>query len=80
MLFHLIVVSNFLKTCVKDHGASKKDFIIMYRSALVGGFVNILVFLNKKAKIKQRKTDFIKELRLFRLTVARFLISCKALN
>ena len=29
--------------------ARKKDLISMYRSALVSGFVNILVFFNKLA-------------------------------
>ena len=55
MKFHLIVVSIFLKACVKDHGrllqpiARKKGLISMYRSALVSGFVNILVYFNKLA-------------------------------
>ena len=50
MQFHLIVVSIFLKACVKDNGrelqpiARKKSLISMYRSAFVSGFVNILVF------------------------------------
>ena len=52
--FHLIVVSIFFKTCVKHHGNSTSRFperriISMYRSALVGGFVNISVHFNKKA-------------------------------
>ena len=53
MQFHLIIVSIFLKTCVKDHGDRekpidvKKDLISMYRGALVSGFVNILVYFNK---------------------------------
>ena len=45
MQFHLIIVSIFLKTCVKDHGDKpidvKKDLIGMYRGALVSGFVNL---------------------------------------
>ena len=55
MQFHLIIVSIFLKTCVKDHGDRekpidvKKDLISMYRGALVSGFVNILVYFNKWA-------------------------------
>ena len=50
MQFHLIVVSIFLKTCVKVMEiARKKGFISMYRSALVSGFVNILVFFKKLA-------------------------------
>ena len=53
MQFHLIVVSIFLKTCVKDHGlqsvARKKDLISMYRGALVSGNVNISVYFNKLA-------------------------------
>ena len=54
MQFHLIVVSVFLKMCVKDHGDSsgqllqKKDLISMYHGALVSGFVNIsLLQINK---------------------------------
>ena len=55
MQFHLTAVSTFLKTCVKDHGVSssqlleRKDLISIYQSALVHGFVNILVFFNKLA-------------------------------
>ena len=30
--------------------ARKKDLISMYRSDLISGFVNILVFFNKSAK------------------------------
>ena len=55
MQFYLIVVSIFLKTCVKDHGNSssqlleRRVLISRYQSALVSGFVNILVFFNKLA-------------------------------
>ena len=51
-----IVVSIFLKTCVKDHGdsfrrllARKKDWLSIYWGALVSGFVNVLVYFNKQA-------------------------------
>ena len=54
MQFHLIVVSIFLKTCVKDMImrwlrpiAREKDFISMYRGALVSGFVNLSVYFYK---------------------------------
>ena len=54
MQFHLIVVSIFLKTCVKDHGdtssqlfARKKYLISMYRDALVSSNVNISVYFTK---------------------------------
>ena len=53
MQFHLIIVSIFLKRCVKYHGegkkpiAIKKDLISMYRGALVSGFVKNLVHLNE---------------------------------
>ena len=46
MQFHLIVVSIFLKTCVKDRGDSssrllerKKDLFSLYRGAFVSGFL-----------------------------------------
>ena len=55
MQFHLTVVSIVLKTCVKDQRDSssrlleRRVLISMYRSALVSGFVNIMVFFNKLA-------------------------------
>ena len=55
MQFRLIVVSIFLKTCVKDHGDTlqpitrKKDLISIYRGALVRGLVNISDYFNKVA-------------------------------
>ena len=55
MQFHLMVASIFLKVCVKDmiieiapaDRYRDKDFISMYRGALVSGFVNISVYFNK---------------------------------
>ena len=52
MQFHLIVASILLKTCIKDMfmeiaPTGDKDFISMYRGALVSGFVNISVYFNK---------------------------------
>ena len=54
MQFHLIVVSIFLKTCVKDHGDTSSrlleiDLISMYQGTLVSGNVNISVYFNKLA-------------------------------
>ena len=55
MQFHLIVVSIFLKTCVKDQGDSssrlleRRVWLVLYRGALVSGFVNTLVYFNKLA-------------------------------
>ena len=61
MQFHFIVVSIFLKSCVKDHGDRKKDLISMYRVSLVSSFVNISVYLNKLAfNFKPLHTFFFK--------------------
>ena len=51
MQFHLIEVSIFLKTRVKDLEliARQKDLISIYRGSLVSGFVTILVYFDKLA-------------------------------
>ena len=54
LTFHLIVVTMFVKACVKDHGRklqpiTRKGLISVYGSALVSSFVNIFVFFDKLA-------------------------------
>ena len=56
MQFRLIVVSIFLKTCVKDHGDNSSQLLERWiwlacieAGALVDGFVNILVYFDKLA-------------------------------
>ena len=56
MQFHLIVVSIFLKMCVKDRSwrylqpiARNKDLITMYQGTLFSSNVNISVYFNKSA-------------------------------
>ena len=68
MQFNLIAVLIFLKTCAKDRGDSSArllgNLISLYRGALVSGFVNISVYLNKSANNFKPLDRFFKRIKI----------------
>ena len=68
MQFNLVAVLIFLKTCAKDRGDSSArllgNLISLYHGALVSGFVNISVYLNKSANNFKPLDRFFKRIKI----------------